>query len=191
MMKFKAQFYISLAILISFGGGYFLARGFQRKSRFLTEMEFLHRLRTFPVGKLKEAGTYYIQLPDGQGIMNLDIDLEPRSGIVKDIWISGRDVLFEYQALSRYGMPLALFSTGGGKVARTWVDIGLKGRFVEKYGFGGLYRRIQGKWVKWESIFGRIHLIPGTNASEFYYKGSLYGFDGTTDDWEPVKAHKH
>jgi hypothetical protein len=188
MMKFRAQFYISLAILISFGGGYFLARGFQARSRYLTAMEFLHRLRTFPVGKLKEAGTYYIQLPDGQGLMNLAIDVEPRSGIVKDISLSGRDVLFWYKALSRYGMPVALLSTGGGKVARTWVDVGLKGRFVEKSGFGGFYRRIQGKWV---SLFGRMHPIPGTNAIEFYYKGSLYGFDGTTDDWEPVKAHKH
>ena len=188
-MKFRAQFYISLAILISFGGGYFLARGFQGRSRFLTEMEFLHRLRTFPVGKLKAAGTYYIQLPDRQGLMNLNIDVEPRSGVVKDVWISGRDVLFEYKASSRYGMPVASLETGDGMKQTAWVDIGLRGRFVEKLGPGSrLHRRIQGKWV---SLFGRMHPIPGTNAIEFYYKGSLYGFDRTTCDWELVKAHKH
>ena len=184
MMKFRAQLYIVLAILISFGSGYLLARSLHGRSRYLTAMEFLHRLRTFPVGKLKAAGTYYIQLPDGQGVMNLVIDLEPRSGAVKDVWITGRDVLFSYKALSRYGMPVALLSTGGGKVARTWVDIGLRGRFVEKYGFGGIYRQIQGKWV---SLSHRMRPARGTG---FYYKGSLYGFDRTTGDWELVKAQK-
>ena len=189
MLKFKRWFYISLAIVISFGGGYFLARGFQRKSRFLTEMEFLHRLRTFPVGKLTEAGTYYIQLPDGQGLMTLNINVEPRSGVVKDISFGGKGVIFRYKALSKYGVPVAWFATGDGMKQTTWLDIGLQGRFAQKDGPGvRLYRRIQGKWV---SLFGRMHPIPGTNAIEFYYKGSLYGFDRTTCDWELVKAHKH
>ena len=49
MMKFKAWFYISIAILISFGSGYLLARSLQGKSRYRTAMEFLHRLRTVPI----------------------------------------------------------------------------------------------------------------------------------------------
>ena len=185
MMKFRVQFYISLAILVSFGSGYLLARSLQGRSRYLTAMEFLHRLRTFPVGKLKAAGTYYIQLPDGQGLMHLNIDVEPQSGVVKRVSLSGRDVLFSYKASSRYGMPVALLATGDGKKQTTWVDIGLRGRFVEKYGPGvRLYRRIQGKWV---SLFRRMRPI---RDNEFYYKGSLYGFDGTTGDWELVKAQK-
>jgi hypothetical protein len=148
-------------------------------------VEFLHRLRTVPVGNLKAAGTYYIQLPNGQGLMELNIDVEPQSGVVKGVSLEGRNVIFWYKASNRYGMPVAMLATGAGKKQVTWVDIGLRGRFVEKYGPDvGLYRRIQGKWV---SLFRRMRPAGGT---EFYYKGSLYGFDGTTGDWEPVNARK-
>ncbi len=186
MMKFRAQFYISIAILVSFGSGYLLARSLRGKSRYLTAIEFLHRLRTFPAGKLKAAGTYYIQLPDGQGVMNLDIDLEPRSGMVRDVSLTVKHVLFSYKALSKYGVPVALLSTGDDVMKQTtWVDIGLRGRFAEEFGPGvKLYRRIQGKWL---SLFRRMRPTRGT---EFYYKGGLYGFDETTGDWEPVIAKK-
>lgn len=185
MMKFKVQFYISLIILISFCSGYLLAHRLQRRSHYLTAIEFLHRMRTFPVGKLRTAGTYYVQLPGGQGLMQLTIDKDPQSGVVKSVSLSGRDVLFWYNASNRYGMPLASLTTGEGKQQTTWVDIGLKGRFVEKYGPGvRLYRRIQGKWV---SLFRRMRPTRGT---EFYFKGSLYGYDRTTGDWELVKARK-
>ena len=171
------------ATLVAFCAGFLLANRIYEKFRYVNTLKLvsgLRRLGVIPSGKLIPA-TYSIPYDHGRHSIFLRIVGGQTPGSLHEVDIGcGRPstptFTFSFKNHDNFHVPLVALTAG--HPGTTWVDVGLKGRFLLRMGAdGNPMTLLKRTWVP----FG--HGLGNT----FQYKGKYYRYNIASGGWREMR----